>query len=337
MNIAFVLSRATESSLFWDLISPVKKASDRVEFWLPRPIPESDIRTLTCPPARFPDVVIYAIASATASAMADGGEYANMDGADAWNVCRHESHIRWLEALWAERRADLILFPASLAGHELGARLAARLKCGCFPETRALLREGKRLFARKKVCGSNLDWDAEIEDYPATLTVAGKKTFRHSGEGEAPRMESRPAGQLSLPHWILDYERSEALPVNRLETAPLIFAAGRGLGNRSACERLRRAAGLLGAPVGFSRPAALNGWGEIGEIIGQSGLRCGAETCVAVGVSGAAAFMAGIEAASTLIAVNPDRNAPIFHYADLGIIARAEEFIAALEAEAGDA
>lgn len=328
MDITFVLPYPSDSALLWDLISPVKEASDRVEFWLPGPIPESrtDLRTLTCSSARLPDKVIYGVAAS--------GECAC---ADVWDVCCHESRIRWLETLCAERRPSLILFPASLAGHELGVRLAARLKRGCFPETMSLLREGKRLFARKKVCGSNLDWDAEIEDYPAVLTVAGKKMSWDDGEGETPLMESRPVGHLSLPRWILDYERSESFPVNPLETAPLIFAAGRGLGSKSACERLRRAAGLFGAPLGFSRAAALNGWGGISEIIGQSGLRCGAGLCVAVGISGAAAFMAGIDSVSTLIAVNPDRNAPIFRYADLGITTEAEKFIAALEVEAGGA
>jgi electron transfer flavoprotein alpha subunit len=46
--------------------------------------------------------------------------------------------------------------------------------------------------------------------------------------------------------------------------------------------------------------------------------------------------MAGIESAVTLIAVNPDKNAPIFRYADIGIIAGAEEFMNALEAKTGD-
>ncbi|MDR2160085.1 MAG: FAD-binding protein, partial [Treponema sp.] len=125
-------------------------------------------------------------------------------------------------------------------------------------------------------------------------------------------------------------------PGNPLETAPLIFAAGRGLGSGAACDRLRRVAGRFGAPLGFSRPAALNGWGEIAGIIGQSGVRTGAELCIAVGVSGAAAFMTGIESVHTLIAVNTDKNAPIFRYADTGIVAEAEEFISALETETGN-
>jgi electron transfer flavoprotein alpha subunit len=328
MSIAFVLSRPPEAAPLWDLIGPIKEAGDRVEFWLPGPV--SAARPPVCSP--IPDLVIY-------DALAGGGS-AHAENTDAWNVRYHDDSLRRLETLWAERRPGLILFPASLGAHELGVRLSARLNCGCFPETRRLLREGGRLFARKKVCGSNLDWDAEITGRPAVVTVmlaaavtrAGKQAVTVTGEGSSPRTECRPL-ELSLPPWVLDYEVSEISPASPLERSPLIFAAGRGLGSGAACERLRRAAGRFGAPLGFSRPAALNGWGGIGEIIGQSGLRCGAETCVAVGVSGAAAFMAGIEAASTLIAVNPDKNAPIFRYADIGIVTGAEEFITALETD----
>jgi electron transfer flavoprotein alpha subunit len=254
------------------------------------------------------------------------------DGLDGpWNILTAGDRLRRLEQLWAERRPDLIALPGTPAGHELAARLSARLNCGCFPETRALIQDGKRLFARRKVCGSNLDGDAEITDYPAILTVAGKRAAPGGGSPEA--LPPEPAGLPVLPEWMLEYEQAESFPANPLETASLIFAAGRGVGSKAACDRLRRVAGRFGAPLGFSRPAALNGWGEIAGIIGQSGVRTGAEVCVAVGVSGAAAFMAGIESASTLLAVTPDKNAPIFQYADVGIAAGAEEFIAALEAE----
>jgi electron transfer flavoprotein alpha subunit len=331
-----------------------------VEFWFPGPVPETrfsdmipsvvgrqayvqgpplllDVQPfLTQDLTPVPDLAIYGV---TAGECAD---------AETWDLRYQESRLRWLEGICVERRPGLILFPASQSGHELGARLAARLNCGCFPKTRTLFQEGERLFARKKACGSNLDWDAEIKALPAVLTVTGGKTSRinswidsktgcridsriETGEKMPFPVEHRPAKFPRLPPWILDYEQSEAFPVNSLESAPLIFAAGRGLGSKAACDRLRRTAGRFGAPLGFSRPAALNGWGEIGEIIGQSGLRCAAETCVAVGLSGAAAFMAGIESVSILIAVNPDKNAPIFRYADIGIVTGAEEFIAALE------
>jgi electron transfer flavoprotein alpha subunit len=329
MNVVFVLLRAQETGLplLWDLISPIREAGDRVEFWLPGAAPEAPSSAFDslCSPA--PDLVIHG---------ALGRGSAQTDGGGPGDVRRHESLLHWLEGLYADQRPDLILFPGTLAGHELGTRLAARIKGGCFPETRLLLREGGRLFARRRVCGSNIDWDAGITEYPAVLTVTGKTTARSDGKGGVPRIESRPIEPLTPPRWILSYEQSEAFPSKPLETAPLIFAAGRGLGSKAACDRLRRIAGRFGAPLGFSRPAALNGWGELDGIIGQSGLRCGAEVCVAVGVSGAAAFMAGIESVPTLIAINPDKNAPIFRYADRGIITGAEEFTAALEAEIGN-
>jgi electron transfer flavoprotein alpha subunit len=319
MTTAFVLPRAADSAPLWDLIVPVRKADDRVEFWLPGVSPDSLSKGV--PPAwsPVPDLVVCESSDAP-------------HAGDDWDVRYIEGCLRRLERLCAERRPGLILFPANSGGHELGVRLAARLNCDCFPETRALLREGNRLFARRKVCGSNLDWDAGITGFPTVLTVAGKKTAGKGKAGPEPRIESLPEEPLGLPGWIMEYEQSEASSANPLERAPLIFAAGRGLGSRAACDRLRRVAERFGAPLGFSRPAALNGWGEIAGIIGQSGLRTGAECCIAVGVSGAAAFMAGIEPASTLIAVNPDKNAPIFRYADIGIVAGAEEFIAALEA-----
>ncbi|MDR1126963.1 MAG: FAD-binding protein [Treponema sp.] len=250
-----------------------------------------------------------------------------------WDIRSVEGCLRWLEKLCAARQPDLILLPETSANHELGTRLSARINRTCYADTTMLLREGKNLYARKKACSSNLTWDSPIVEYPVVLTVSAKKTTYTPKESDYSHTETRPPPPLTLPHWLLSHEQIEVFPTNPLETAPLLFIAGRGVGSKGACERLRRVAGRFGAPLGFSRPAALNGWGEISEIIGQSGIRTGAKRCVAVGISGAAAFMAGIDPAATLIAVNPDKNAPIFHYADIGITTHAEEFIAALEKE----
>jgi electron transfer flavoprotein alpha subunit len=318
MTIVFVPSHAADPgiSLFWNLVAPIRDEDDRVEFWLPAP----ESRPITWSPV--PDRVLC------------GEPAAPEDG--LWDVRYTGICLRWLESLWEERRPGLIIFPSTIAGHELAVRLSARLGCGCFTGTRALLREGAQLVARKKVCSSNLDQDAEIRDLPAVLTITGRQAFSPKdccigGERKTPAIERRPAEPLTLPEWLLEYRQCGIFPANPLETAPLIFAAGQGLGSRAACDRLRRIAERFGAPLGFSRPAALNGWGETGGIIGQSGVRTGAECYVAVGVSGTAAFMAGIEPASTLIAVNTDKNAPIFRCADIGIITGAEEFMAALE------
>ncbi|MDR2158595.1 MAG: hypothetical protein LBP23_00850, partial [Treponema sp.] len=228
VNIVFVLPRGADAGipLFRDLIAPVRNPGDRVEFWLPGAVPES-LPPFWCP---LPHTVICG-------------------GADIRDIRHTGTCLRWLEALCGERRPDIILFPGTLAGHELGTRLGARLRRDCFPETRALLRDGDRLFVRRKVCGSNLDLDVEIREYPVIVTVTGKQTVQDGGERGSPQVETRPM-TLSLPEWLLDYGQSGPLPGNPLETAPLIFAAGRGLGSGAACDRLRRVAGRFGAPLG---------------------------------------------------------------------------------------
>ena len=223
---------------------------------------------------------------------------------------------------WGEEQPDFALFPAPWG--EAAIRLCARLGCSCFPGVTSLRREGPLLLGRKKVCGSNLDWEFPIEP-PAALVFSGCEL--PPGDAGRNRME-RP------PPWLVSCETLEPRRANPLESAQMVFAAGRGLGSKAACGRLERIAARYGAILGFSRPAALNGWGPISRIIGQSGIRTQAELCVAAGVSGAAAFMAGLNPAARLIAVNPDRNAPIFQYADLGLVISAGEFMDALEADA---
>ena len=244
-----------------------------------------------------------------------------------------EAALDWLAALWKEQKPDAVLFPASGLGHELAVRMSVRLKLFCFPEAQDLRRAGSGLWGRKKVCGSNLDWEREIP-LPAALTIP-RRRVRFSGRlSKLEKIESGPLPLSALPRWLLSYETLEPFAANPLESARFIFAGGRGLGSAALTERLRRLAFRYGAALGLSRPAALNGWGKTGDIIGQSGVRTQAECCLAVGISGAAAFMTGIESSAYVIAVNTDAHAPVFQYADMGIIAGAEAFISAMEAAA---
>ena len=103
----------------------------------------------------------------------------------------------------------------------------------------------------------------------------------------------------------------------------LLLVAGRGMGAQGL-GKLEQLAFLLGGQVGITRAAAQNGWGGMDAIVGQSGIIAQPEVCVAFGASGAAAFMAGVEKARSLIAINTDPDAPIFNYADYGVTADAQ-------------
>ena len=240
-----------------------------------------------------------------------------------------EAVLAWLAELWAEQRPDLLLFCDS--AQEIAARLAGRLDLACFAGVFNLSRKNSLLVGQKKVCGSNLDWEFSVKP-PAVVILAANAARQGASPADVRGavMQSRPV-QVAPSAWLISHTMLEARRANPLEDAPLVFACGRGMGSRAACERLCGIAARYGAPLGFSRPASLNGWGAIDSIIGQSGIKLRAGLCVAVGVSWAAAFMAGVDSAARLIAVNPCKDAPIFKYADEGIIASADEFMAEME------
>lgn len=115
-----------------------------------------------------------------------------------------------------------------------------------------------------------------------------------------------------------------------LESAKKVVAGGAGLGNIEGFRYLRRLAAALGAQVGATRPPVLWHWTDDDRLIGQTGKSIRPELLITVGTSGAVQYTAGIVDAKTIVAVNKDPNAPIFRFADIGVVEDAALFVPAL-------
>lgn len=98
----------------------------------------------------------------------------------------------------------------------------------------------------------------------------------------------------------------------------IIFCGGRGIAD--SFKMFTEFAGKFGASVGASRALVDRGLADYGIQIGLTGKAVSPKVYVAIGVSGAIQHMCAIESAGTVIAVNPDKNAPVFEYADYGIV-----------------
>ncbi len=111
-----------------------------------------------------------------------------------------------------------------------------------------------------------------------------------------------------------------------LEAAERIVAGGRGVG----CEGFTHVAAfarLLGAAVGATRVATDQGWIEHARQIGATGKSVRPKLYIACGISGAAQHTSGVREAQTVVAINPDRSAPIFALADLGLLGDANQVL----------
>jgi electron transfer flavoprotein alpha subunit len=111
-----------------------------------------------------------------------------------------------------------------------------------------------------------------------------------------------------------------------LEAAERIVAGGRGIG-REGFTQVAAFARLLGAAVGATRVATDRGWVEHARQIGATGRIVHPRLYIACGISGAAQHTSGMREAQTVIAINPDRTAPIFALADLGLLGNANQVL----------
>lgn len=115
-----------------------------------------------------------------------------------------------------------------------------------------------------------------------------------------------------------------------LEMAEKVVAGGAGLGNIEGFRNLRKLAAALGAQIGSTRPPVLWHWTDEERLIGQTGKSIRPELLITVGTSGAVQYTAGITEAKMVVAINKDPNAPIFRFADIGIVEDAALFLPAL-------
>lgn len=115
-----------------------------------------------------------------------------------------------------------------------------------------------------------------------------------------------------------------------LTRAEKVLVLGRGAGGEDNLRRAEQCAQRLGASVGATRAAVMNGWFPPACQVGISGLSLAGRCVLVLGASGAGAFTAGLENCGTVIAVNSDPKAPIFQRSDYGIVCDCGEFLQAL-------
>jgi electron transfer flavoprotein alpha subunit/transcriptional regulator with XRE-family HTH domain len=229
-----------------------------------------------------------------------------------------------LEKAVAARVPMLVLFALTDFGRELAAR-TARLKNGGLIADCADLR-----IEKGEVVATCPSWGGQIMaeigyigDHPTGFaTVQPHACHATKISGEPGSIEALSVDGLVVPENLKLIDSVPELGEHRkLEDADIVVVGGAGLGSSEGFGQVRALSAALGGEVAATRPPVLQHWVEESRLIGQTGKTVNPKLLFSIGTSGAVQYTAGITEAETIVAINRDKNAPIFQVADLGVVA----------------
>jgi electron transfer flavoprotein alpha subunit len=238
----------------------------------------------------------------------------------------------WIGALGQAVKAQApayLLFPHSYQTVDFAPRLAQELGAALVPEAISFRLQAGELFFRRPILGGKLV--AEVRVKGEGLVVVSLQAGAFSADGaRAGSADVSPLpierGALVPDREILRVEAAAADHVD-LSQAPVIVAVGRGIGGPERMGPVEQLAQALGAELGASRPVIDSGWLPRDRQIGSSGQTVAPRLYMALGISGAIQHLVGMKGSQVVVAINKDRNAPIFSVARYGVVGDVHEIL----------
>jgi electron transfer flavoprotein alpha subunit len=225
-----------------------------------------------------------------------------------------------LATIVREHDVDTVLFANSVLAADVAAGLAARLEAGLNWDLVDLVRQDGELIGKRPALEDSVYVDVGWTAAPR-LALFRPGTFdpAESG-GEAEVVEVTVELQdFSSRAAMLEQAHEEASGPS-LEDADVIVAGGRGLGEPANFALVEELARVLGGAVAATRAVVDAGWYPYAAQVGQTGRTVSPKLYVACGISGAIQHKVGMQGSGTIVAINKDPNAPIFEFADLGVV-----------------
>jgi len=267
-------------------------------------------------------------------------------GADTVIVVEHAAFEKYnaeaTAALAAERIKSggygVAIFPTSALGSDLAPRVAAKLGVGLVTDVTALSLDGGAVVAKHPVNIGKVIATVKITSTPALVGIRAN-SFTPAESAKAGTVETAaPVGDPSAARVVVTEVKVGGGAKLDLGEAPVIVAGGRGLKGPEHFTLVEDLASAFGnAAVGATRVVTDEGWRPHSDQIGQTGRLVSPQLYVAVGISGAIQHLAGMRTSKTIVAINKDKEAPIFKVADYGIVGDLFEIVPALTAAVKEA
>jgi electron transfer flavoprotein alpha subunit len=217
---------------------------------------------------------------------------------------------------------DVILFPQNYEGRDVVSRLSVKIDRTVLTNSIDIEDGGEGITATTPIFGGNTLVSTTFTGSAPYLATFRPKSFAAEASGGGapevvsvaiPDLGSTGGAQVTAVH-------VEEVTGPKLDEADVVVSGGRGLGEQDKFGMIEDLAKLLKAAPGASRAIVDAGWVPYSYQVGQTGKVVKPSVYIAAGISGATQHMVGMKGSKNIIAINKDKEAPIFGIADLGIV-----------------
>lgn len=280
------------------------------------------------------DVEVLLIGSGVSSIAGELGAYGikKVITADNPNLEKYSTtaYSKILAEAAKQRGADIIILSATAMGKDMSSRVSAKLEAGLVADCTDIRTESGNIIATRPVYAGKAYIEVKVSS-PVKIFTLRPNVFKPvKADGINTETE-----KIEIPLEDTDFKvqvkeivvSSEKLDVTE---ANIVVSGGRGLKGPENFYLVEDLAKVLGGAAGASRAIVDAGWRPHEDQVGQTGKTVSPSLYIAVGISGAIQHLAGMSSSKCIVAINKDKDAPIFQIADYGIVGDAIEIMPVL-------
>jgi electron transfer flavoprotein alpha subunit len=218
---------------------------------------------------------------------------------------------------------DVILAGTTYNARDIIGRLSVLLDAPVITNVTGLEQDGNSLVASHSIFGGTMVAKSRFASGTnPQIFLIRSKTFPQEPAGGSPaevvEISHNAGDNVNSAEIIASHKEAQSGP--KLDEADIVVSGGRGLGTKENYALIEELAALLKGAPGASRAIVDAGWVPYAYQVGQTGKTVKPTVYIACGISGATQHLVGMKNSKNIIAINKDKDAPIFSVADLGIV-----------------
>jgi len=243
-----------------------------------------------------------------------------------------EPYTKALYEIIEERQPEIFLIGATAIGRDLAPRVSARVHTGLTADCTSLEidTETKLLHMTRPAFGGNIMATILCADHrpqmatvrPGVMQALETDTSRNGQAGTFDVKYGPDDMNVTIKEVVKATHKAADITDSKV-----LISGGRGIGKKENFQLLQELADTMGGEVSSSRANVDSGWIEKDRQVGQTGKTVRPDLYIACGISGAIQHLAGMEEAEFILAINKNKEAPIFSVADLGIVGDAAAIV----------